>query len=513
MFRNVRFYILVTSFLFSICVYFFVISSYSSPRLQTIRLTQIFALSSVTLLYLALLIGPLTYLLPKHSLTNQIHKSRRGIGVSAFYFAVIHASLAFFGQLGGFSGLPFLNQKYLLAISLSFTALCILSLMALTSFDFIISRMKFRRWKILHRLLYIAAVFILIHALMLGTHFADLSQAIPQIFLTAFFILLILEANRFDFFLRGKIPALPEFGPFTTIISSTVLLYFVLTFIPKDTPLSLGIHALHIQLAKDAQQQTTSPANIPGLVGDRTKRFSVSFNNPQDNLAGTETKLEFKVNDAATGDRVVSFNRIYDKLVHLIIVSNDLQYFDHIHPDAVEDGFLIYYKFPQDGTYRAYLDFQPVGAIEQQFAFNIKVGSQNHGLKNNEQESDFSKSFGDYQVALNFPKPLKSQSISIGEQKLTFTITDANTGSPVTNLKPYLASFGHLVMINTQTYEYIHVHPTQVQIPKPEDTAGPTVEFMPIGIYGTIKPGTYKIFAQFNPDDKLFTSDFIIKVE
>jgi hypothetical protein len=68
-------------------------------------------------------------------------------------------------------------------------------------------------------------------------------------------------------------------------------------------------------------------------------------------------------------------------------------------------------------------------------------------------------------------------------------------------------------MINTKTFDYIHVHPNDLTVPKPNQNGGPKVEFMPLGLYGPITPGIYRVFGQFNPNNELFTSDFTIKIE
>jgi hypothetical protein len=102
--------------------------------------------------------------------------------------------------------------------------------------------------------------------------------------------------------------------------------------------------------------------------------------------------------------------------------------------------------------------------------------------------------------------------MTFGNQTISFTVKDATTHKPITTLKPYLASFGHLVMIDESTYTYLHVHPFTLVAPPPNANGGPTVDFLPIGIYGPIKPGIYRLFAQFNPDGNLFTADFTVKV-
>jgi len=492
-------------------------ATFSQETLQIIRLTQVYALTAVTLLYIVLLAGPFCYTFQQLPFRGKYLKARRALGVSTFYFGLLHASLAFFGQLGGFEGLGFLNGTYLLAISLSFTALCILALMATTSFDYMIAKLTFKKWKLLHRFVYLAGIFILIHALMLGTHFQDLSGAIPQIFFIALAFLLILEGRRIDAFIEKKFIEIPKFGFITLLITGGILARFILYFLPTSSTagLSFGIHSQHIQQAKDAQQNASLPsnlANVPGLKGDRTRRFTVSFDHPDIIQPNTDVPLTFKVSDASSGNRTQIFQKVYDKLLHLIIVDDSLTYFTHIHPDQTEQGFSITTQFPKEGTYHLYVDFQPLGATEQQFAFTLTVGTTRATTPQTKPDTNLTKKFDLYQVTLTYPKPLQASLLSIGQQTLTFTVKNEK-GQPVTTLKPYLAAFGHLVMINQSTFDYLHVHPKNTTPPKANGNGGPDVEFMPLGLYGPIKPGIYRVFAQLNPDNKLITTDFTVEIK
>lgn len=201
---NIRFFILVFSISFSIAVYFYITFTIPEPSLQIIKITQTYALTAISYLYLTLLATPLTRLFTFLPFRGQYIKARRALGVSAFYFGLLHGCFAFFGELGGFANLLNLSSKYLLAISLSFTALIILTLMAGTAFDFMIDKLGFARWKMLHRLVYLAAIFIIIHALLIGSAFQDLSGLIPKIFFIALAILLILEGIRIIKYLRAR---------------------------------------------------------------------------------------------------------------------------------------------------------------------------------------------------------------------------------------------------------------------------------------------------------------------
>lgn len=199
--KNIRFYVLLGSVVLGLAALAQTWNTIDDGTLRIIRLTQYYGLLAMTYLYLALLIGPLVYAFPALPWRGYIYRSRRAVGVSAYFFGLTHGVITFWGQLGGFAGLPFLPTNYLIGISLSFTALVILSLMAATSFDKMVQYLGMKRWKLLHRFVYLAAMLVLIHALMIGTHFADIISPTPQLFSIAVFFLLTLEANRFDAYL------------------------------------------------------------------------------------------------------------------------------------------------------------------------------------------------------------------------------------------------------------------------------------------------------------------------
>jgi DMSO/TMAO reductase YedYZ heme-binding membrane subunit len=495
--------VLILSIAISAAVYIWS-GSLSSDLLRIIRMQQIYALCAFSCVYFALFLSPAAYVF-KVSLSNSL---KNGFIFSAFYFGFLHASISFFGQLGGFGGLAFLSDKYLIAIFLSFTGLIILTLLSLAAWNFFAKKYP-AVLKLFPVLGYAAGILISIHALMLGTHFQDLSEFIPQIFFIAIALLLSLEALRLDRHLSEKF-AFPKVGVLFMLVASLSFAYFFATLVPADSPFSLGIHSQHIELAKKAQQDQT--ANIPGMTGDRTKRFSVDFDSPEKVNPGEEVELTFKINDASSGNAVSLFQAIYEKTMHLIIVDKKLKYFNHIHPEQTANGFKIRTSFPEEGTYHLYIDFQPLGAIEQQFAFTLNAGNPTKTISKNPADRNLTKIFGDYEVTLSHPNPLKASSLSVGEQRLTFSLKDAKTKQPIKNLKPYLASFGHLVMINEDTYDYLHVHPANMTAPKPDENGGPDVTFLPLGLYGPIKPGTYKIFAQFNPGGNILTTDFTVEL-
>jgi DMSO/TMAO reductase YedYZ heme-binding membrane subunit len=69
----------------------------SSDQLYYIRLEQVFGFIGLAFLYIALIISPLSLLFKQNQGVKYMLFARRAIGVSAAYFAVLHASVALWG--------------------------------------------------------------------------------------------------------------------------------------------------------------------------------------------------------------------------------------------------------------------------------------------------------------------------------------------------------------------------------------------------------------------------------
>jgi len=192
---NSRFWILTGGITLS----FFIAGSIqlfvTEGSLQTIRIEQTFAFISFLLLYLAVLASPFTKVFPKLSINSYYLHARRAIGVLSFYYAFLHVYISFFTQLNGFDGLQFLNTRYTVSILLGFIALGILAIMTLTSMDWVVKKMHFKNWKLLHRLVYIAGLSILVHIVIIGPHFMNISVLGISTY-AALAFLVILEAIR-----------------------------------------------------------------------------------------------------------------------------------------------------------------------------------------------------------------------------------------------------------------------------------------------------------------------------
>ena len=193
---NNRFWILATAVTLSVNIAGFIQLLVPAGSLQIIRIEQTYGFISLLLLYFAILASPLTKVFPNLPGREDYLHARRAIGVSAFYYAVLHVYITFFKQLDGFSGIKYLNSTYSWSLLFGGFALGVLCIMAATSFDWIVDHMGYKHWKLLHRLVYLASIAVLLHVILIGPHFdKGLSFLSALTYLAAIF-LIILEVMR-----------------------------------------------------------------------------------------------------------------------------------------------------------------------------------------------------------------------------------------------------------------------------------------------------------------------------
>lgn len=223
-------------------------------------------------------------------------------------------------------------------------------------------------------------------------------------------------------------------------------------------------------------------------------KWTLSADEPQPN---EETTVTIRVETAA-GDKVESFDINHEKKMHLIAVSEDLSYFDHLHPEYEGSGeFKVRTKFPRAGRYKLIADYIPSGGSATTNTEWIEVAGASAEKQAIEPDEKLDRTADGYRVELTVD-PLKANK----EAMLTFKLSDASSGEPIDDLEPYLGAVGHVVILSADTEKYLHVHPMD------EDAKGPVAEFM------TEFPesGVYKIWGQFQRNGKTFVVPFTVKV-
>jgi hypothetical protein len=236
---------------------------------------------------------------------------------------------------------------------------------------------------------------------------------------------------------------------------------------------------------------------------------SVSDRIMADNVAATWTLDQGQVSESGTlirltinkgdGQPVHDFDVNHEKLLHLIIISKDLSYFNHIHPEYKGNGvFEIRNAFPFGGEYRLIADFKPTGGDAMTKMEWIRVEGKTANPVPVVSDTDFDKIFEGKRVKLTGHN-LEAKKETI----LTFSFKDEKTGEPITDLEPYLGAIGHVVVLSEDGNRYVHAHADEDQGSGPE--ARFETEFP--------KSGTYKIWGQFQRDNQVFTTAYVVIVK
>jgi uncharacterized membrane protein len=170
---------------------------------------------------------------------------------------------------------------------------------------------------------------------------------------------------------------------------------------------------------------------------------------------GKTSQLRFQLVDTVQHKTVSDLEIVHENPQHLMIVSKDLSFFDHIHPMLQKDGSLtLDYRFPSGGEFILFSDFVPKGQTTQSFRTIVNV-------KGNEKKPEV-LSETVYQTlnisgreVLLFTKPYLP---SPGQPAhLRFALYEKDKG--ITDLELFLGCFGHCIIISQDTEYYLHTHP------------------------------------------------------
>lgn len=236
----------------------------------------------------------------------------------------------------------------------------------------------------------------------------------------------------------------------------------------------------------------------------------------------------------------VKLARVHEQLMHLFVMSEDLSYFDHLHPTPLAGDrslwqpYFMDYVFPRPGRYLLFADVTPEGDREQVFRTTLTVDEK--GVRIVEEPAraptlTADATRGKLISAVPYPvQPTSSAALDLSAMPATSLRAELFTqprtpyaglhaqllirlsdpeGKPISNLMPYLGAAGHCVIVSEDTRTLIHSHPEQFRIVREGDTFGPDIAF-----HATFPhAGTYRIWAQFRRGEQLIVAPFTIKVE
>ncbi len=129
------------------------------------RLLHVSGEIAIWTLAAVLCLTPLRVLFPKSRIINALNRHRRHIGVSSCIYALVHFSCHVLYQGDWDDLLASFSKPF---IWLGASGLLILIVLAITSNNWMVRNLGGKRWKLLHRLAYLAAVILIYHQSIAG---------------------------------------------------------------------------------------------------------------------------------------------------------------------------------------------------------------------------------------------------------------------------------------------------------------------------------------------------------
>ena len=272
----------------------------------------------------------------------------------------------------------------------------------------------------------------------------------------------------------------------------------------KGLAIGIGVVFAWLTLASTAMSENHdahSQHQTPAPTGAK-HRIEAKLSAPESIKPNQSVPLSIQVLDSQ-GLPVTAYERFQKALMHMIVVSDDLQFFSHLHPEHDGNGnFKISTPFPAPGTYTLFCDYKPAGQAEQVSVLKLAIPGT-AALAPAIDTKMTVKRIAETTVKFNAsPAPLKANTNTL----VTFDLRQTATGQPVVDLLPYLGEKGHLVIIkksqNLTNADYIHAHALHEE----KEAA---IQFMTL----FPQPGRYKLWGQFNRGGRIITADFWVDVE
>ena len=251
-------------------------------------------------------------------------------------------------------------------------------------------------------------------------------------------------------------------------------------------------------------------------AGANTAEYFTAFTaNPAQLEAGKSGMLSFTPKIKGNESAPVPLELVHEKKMHLILVSDDLSWFDHIHPEYTASGSYDIKvlakgenftsgrghnetRFDAGGKYWAFTDYKPTGGLNQVNKTELNVaGAPAKTVAYTQTKLTTSvDGFTLKMEAGHDGAGFKSGS----QQHIPVTITKGGKLVDPATFENYLGEKAHLVMVEMASKEFVHTHPS--------------ADGGKLDIHTTFaKPGTYRGWLQFQTDGKVHTADFVLKVE
>lgn len=248
-------------------------------------------------------------------------------------------------------------------------------------------------------------------------------------------------------------------------------------------------------------------------VSANTAEYFTAFAaNPAPLEAGKAGLMSFIPKIKGNESAAVPLDLVHEKKIHLVLVSDDLSWFDHLHPEYQASGTYDIKlldkgaafgngrghnetRFDAGGKYWAFTDYKPTGGLNQVNKTEINVAGTPAKSVTYTQAKTTATVDG-YTITLEVGQDLHTNT------QLHLPVTITKGGKPVdpTTFENYLGEKAHVIMVDVASKTFVHTHPA--------------AENGKLNIHTTFtQAGIYRGWLQFQTEGKVHTADFVLKVD
>src|SRR5271170_7713937 len=205
---------------------------------------------------------------------------------------------------------------------------------------------------------------------------------------------------------------------------------------------------------------------------------------PSAPVPGELTHLTFGIVDPKSALPVRNFEIVHERLYHIFVVSQDLTFFLHTHPERNgNQDFQLDVRFPKPGMYRVLSDFYPSGGTPQLITNTVLVPGHGFSLRTAHIGPDLS------------PRRTENSKVELEElpngahagekSTLVFRVT------PDQGIEPYLGTMAHMLAASSDLIDMMHDHPFQTV-----DRGAHTLKELTFNLIFP-REGVYRVWVQF----------------
>jgi hypothetical protein len=229
--------------------------------------------------------------------------------------------------------------------------------------------------------------------------------------------------------------------------------------------------------------------------------------------AGKAALLSFTPGVKDKEGELVPLDLHHERKIHLIVVSKDLSYFEHIHPDYQASGTYDIAVLPTNKTYTnganknethfakggdyiLFADYTPTGGNPQLEKINLSVGGTPY-TPVTYSAPKLSSTVDGYSLDL-VPE---GGSFTVGKlAHIQGVLKKGGKELDAATLENYLGAKAHMVVVGVDDKNYLHVHPEVVD--------------GKLDLHTTFeKAGVYRGWVQFQTNGTIYTTDYVIVVK